>query len=102
MTIKSLIVERESITVEKERISIGQIVSLETFYDNNPEDNDLLIIKISSYKDDDGDYKRISPSTPLAKAILGKSVDDKVRIECVDPEDSYSVVITAIDNNERD
>ena len=74
----------------RDRVGFGALVTLE--HDETGEAKEFQIVSALEADIDEG---RISASSPMAKAVMGKSLDDMVQIRA--PKGVAEYVVTAID-----
>ena len=76
-------------SVDTDKVSLGVKVKLKYV-----EDNEVEVYSIVGSKEADPFENKISNESPLAKAIMGKKVNDKVTVES--PNGKYDVQIVEI------
>ena len=77
---------------------VGLFDTVELYFE---EDDETQTIRLMTTLRQDALLGIISPKSPLGKAIMGRRMGDRVRVE-VNPEYSYHVVIRSIQKGEDD
>lgn len=85
----ALTVVRPSLTADKSRVGFGAWVSL---VDDEGEQRRYQIVGTDEF---DADHGKISVASPIARALLGKRVDDEVEVQR--PSGEIYFTITAIE-----
>lgn len=73
-------------SIKNDKIVFGATVSLET------EEGEEIYYQIVGEDEIDVKNKKISWKSPVAKAILGKKVDDEVKVQKPDSEETMTII----------
>ena len=94
--LKSMIATAKVVEVGGDDDKIGLFDYVELFYEMNGQTKKIQIVTTLRQ---DATKGFISKESPLGKALLGKTVGDRVTVQ-VTPERSFAVVIKAIEKGE--